>query len=302
VDADLDARLRTQAFAYLNQIDRAGAGLVTREQLEAFTFEGQRVPLIARQRGIHKIARLPAALSILTTYSPRPELRPYDDEVGPDGYLRYKWRGTDPDLYDNRALRLTVETRTPIIWFRGVAPGVFVAQCPVWVVGEESDQQQFVVAVDELLLGWTPDLAERPNAPERRYAERLVRTRLHQRVFRGQVLHAYDRQCALCRLRHGELLTAAHIRSDSRGGEPIVQNGIAMCTLHHRAYDSNILGIDPKYTIEIRPDVLGEPDGPTLTYALQGLHRQPLTLPRRRAQYPRPDLLEDRYEEFRATG
>jgi putative restriction endonuclease len=109
VDADLNARLRTQAFAYLNQIDRAGAGLVTLEQLEAFTFEGRRVPLIARQRGIHKIAGLPAALSILTTYSRMPELRPYDDEVGPDGYLRYKWWGTDPDLYDNRALRLTVE-------------------------------------------------------------------------------------------------------------------------------------------------------------------------------------------------
>jgi putative restriction endonuclease len=302
LDADLDARLRTQAFAYLNEIDRAGAGLVTREQLEAFAFEGQRVPLIARQRGIHKPSQLPSALSILTTYSARPELRPYEDEVGPDGYLRYKWRGSDPDHWDNRALRLTIETQTPIIWFRGVAPGVFVAQSPVWVVGEEPVQQQFVVAIDELLLGWTSDLAERPNAPERRYAERLVRTRLHQRVFSGQVLHAYDRQCALCRLRRRELLGAAHIKPDAQGGEPIVPNGIAMCALHHRAFDSNVLGIDPRYRIEIRHDVLGEPDGPTLTYALQGLHGEMLTLPRRRAEHPREDLLEERYEEFRAAG
>lgn len=302
VDADLDVRLRTRAFAYIDEVSRLGAGLVTRDQLEAFTFEGQRVPLIARQRGIHKIADLPAALSILTTYSPTPEARPYEDEVGPDGYLRYKWRGADPDLYDNRALRLTIERQTPIIWFRGVAPGMFVAQCPVWVVGEEPGQQQFVVAIDELLLGWTPDLAERPNSPERRYAERLVRTRLHQKVFSGQVLLAYGRQCALCRLRRGELLSAAHIRPDSRGGEPIVPNGIAMCALHHRAFDSNVLGIDPGYRIEVQRDVLTEPDGPTLTYALQRLHGEALTLPRRRSHYPRADLLEERYQEFRAAS
>jgi putative restriction endonuclease len=302
VDSDLNLRLRDQAFAYLRTVSRLGGGLVTREQLEAFRFEGRRVPLIARQRGIHKITELPGALSILTTYAPRPADRPYEDEVGPDGYLRYKWRGTDPNLYDNRALRHTMETRTPIIWFSGVAPGVFVAHFPVWIVGEEPDQQQFVVALDEYLLDWTSDLAERPNAPERRYAERLVRTRLHQRIFSGQVLLAYDRQCALCRLRRRELLGAAHIRPDAQGGEPIVPNGIAMCALHHRAFDSNVLGIDPRYRIEIRRDVLDEPDGPTLTYALQGLHGEMLTLPRRRAQYPREDLLEERYEEFRAAG
>lgn len=302
MDADLDARLRERAFAYLNAVTLQGGGLVTREQLEAFTFEGRRVPLIARQRGIHKISELPAPLSILTTYSPSPDLRPYEDEVGPDGYLRYKWRGTDPNLYDNRALRYAMRTRTPIIWFRGVAPGVFVAHYPVWIVGEEPEQQQFVVALDEYLLDWSPDLAVRPFAPQRRYAERLVRTRLHQRVFSGQVLLAYGRQCALCRLRRVELLGAAHIRPDSKGGEPIVPNGIAMCALHHRAFDSNVLGIDPRYRIEIRRDILSEPDGPTLTYALQGLHGASLTLPRRRMQYPRADLLEERYEEFRAAG
>ena len=184
---DLDLRLRDQAFAYLRTVSGFGGGLVTREQLEAFTFEGRRVPLIARQRGIHKIAELPGALSILTTYAPTPVDRPYEDEVGPDGYLRYKWRGTDPDLYDNRALRHTMETRTPIIWFSGVAPGVFVAHFPVWIVGEEPEQQQFVVALDEYLLDWSSDLAKLPNAPQRRYAKRLVRTRLHQRIFSGQV-------------------------------------------------------------------------------------------------------------------
>lgn len=303
MDADLDARLRAAAFAYLDLLIKRSGGFVTRDQLEAFAFEGRRLPLIARQRGIWKPRELTGALSILTTYAPSPERRPYEDEPGPDGYPRYKWRGHDADAFDNIALRHTMETRTPIIWFLGLAPGVFEAHYPVWVVGEEAGQQQFVLALEEdLAITWTPELAAQPHAPARRYAEHIVRTRLHQAVFRGRVLLAYDRQCALCRLRHPELLEAAHIRRDAQGGEPIVPNGISMCAIHHRAFDSNLLGISPRHRIELRRDILEEPDGPTLRHALQGLHGELLILPRRREDRPRPDLLEQRYEEFRAAG
>ncbi len=75
-----------------------------------------------------------------------------------------------------------------------------------------------------------------------------------------------------------------------------------MCAIHHRAFDANILGITPRYGIEIRRDVLEEPDGPTLEHTLQGLHGELLILPRRRAERPLPVLLEERYEEFRAAG
>lgn len=273
-----------------------------RADLEAFTFEGRRVPLIARQRGIWKPRHLHAALSILTTYSPDPSRRPYEDELGPDGYLRYKWQGTDPLAFDNAALRYAMSAGIPMVWFVGIDRGVFEAFYPVWIAGEEASRQQFVLALDADLKIWSPDLAEMPHAPARRYAEHLVRTRLHRRVFRGQVLLAYEQRCALCRIRHIELLDAAHIRRDSQGGEPIVPNGIAMCSIHHKAFDANILGVNPKYRIEIRSDVLEEIDGPTLKHALQGIHGGVLTLPRRRAERPRSDLIEERYEEFRATG
>jgi putative restriction endonuclease len=302
VDADLDGRLRAAALAYLDGLVARSGGLVTRAELESFTFDGRRVPLIARQRGIHKLTELPGALSILTTYSPDPARRPYEDDLGPDGFPRYKWRGTDPGFYDNVALRYVMEHDLPLIWFVGVAPGVFDPRYPVWLAGEEPEQHQFVVALERDLRGWRPDLAALPHDPVRRYAEHVVRTRLHQPIFRDRVLLAYDRQCALCRLRHTPILDAAHIRRDAQGGEPIVPNGIAMCALHHRAFDANLLGIDPRHRIEIRGDVLGEPDGPTLTYALQGLHGEVLSLPRRRAERPRGDLLEERYEEFRAAG
>lgn len=75
-----------------------------------------------------------------------------------------------------------------------------------------------------------------------------------------------------------------------------------MCAIHHRAFDANLLGVDPKYRVEIRRDVLKELDGPTLEHALQGIHGELLTLPRRQVERPRPDLLEVRYEQFRAAG
>jgi len=116
------------------------------------------------------------------------------------------------------------------------------------------------------------------------------------------VLAAYDRQCALCRLRHPELLDAAHIKEDAEGGKPVVTNGIAMCAIHHRAFDALVVGVTPTYQVEVRRDVLTEHDGPTLQHALQGIHGTALLLPRRRTQRPDPQLLEERYERFRQAG
>ena len=301
MDAGFGESLRAAAFAYLDNIREASGGLVTWQQLQSFTFEDRRIPLIT-QRGIRTVRGVPGALSIFTTYSPDPEARPYDDELGADDFPRYKWRGEDPSFYDNVALRHSMETGQELIWFIGVAPGVYEARYPVWLAAEEPSEHQFVVALDEDLRDWRPGLESLPHDPVRRLAERIVRARLHQPVFRKRVLIAYEQRCALCRLRHPPLLDAAHIRSDAKGGEPIVPNGIAMCAIHHRAFDANILGVTPRYGIEIRRDVLKEHDGPTLQHALQGLHGGELTLPRRKVERPRPGLLEERYEEFRAAG
>jgi putative restriction endonuclease len=48
----------------------------------------------------------------------------------------------------------------------------------------------------------------------------------HEKTFRQRVLRAYQERCAICRLRHRELLEAAHILPDGDPrGEPIVSNG-----------------------------------------------------------------------------
>jgi putative restriction endonuclease len=301
---DVDESIRAAAFNYVRRLQDLGGDRVLFRDLDTFEFGGERVPLIQRPRGIRVIPGMEAALTILTTFRADPTDRPYEDAEGPDGYLRYKWMGTDSEARDNRALRAAMIHDRPLIWFFGVASGEYAAVLPVYVVGEESEQQQFVVAIDESMREQWTEAFDHPVdlALRREYATAQVRRRVHQRVFRGRVLSAYGSQCALCRLRHRPLLDAAHIREDRNGGEPIVPNGVAMCAIHHRAFDNTLLGIRPDYTVEIRSDVLAEEDGPTLKHALQGLHLSTITLPRNRPSWPRPDLLEERFELFRAAG
>jgi HNH endonuclease len=132
------------------------------------------------------------------------------------------------------------------------------------------------------------------------HVTREVQQRLHQRVFRGQVIRAYAIQCAVCRLRQRELLEAAHILSDTDPrGQPIIPNGLAMCSLHHAAYDTNVIGISPDYVIHLRGDVLHEHDAPMLQHGLQGFEQKPLFLPRRQDERPDRGFLEERFEAFR---
>jgi putative restriction endonuclease len=129
VSGDFDDRLRSAAFAYLDSLTTATGGVVSYKDLEAFEFDGRRIALIQRMRGIRKVAGHEAALSILTTYAARPQDRPYDDGIGPDGYQRYKWRGTDDAAYagyDNVALRRAMELSKPLIWFLGISTGLYM--------------------------------------------------------------------------------------------------------------------------------------------------------------------------------
>lgn len=301
-DRAYDTDLRAAAFAYLDLLDQRRPGPVRFEDLAAFTFGGERIPLLDRQRGIRKPRQLDAALSFRTVHAARPQDRPYDDEPGPDRYLRYKWRGTDPDHPENRALRRALESRAPLIWFLGVASGLYMPVYPVWLAEEEPFAEQFVVALDEEeLQRWELAPTLDPST-QRRYAERVARVRLHQPLFRERVLFSYETSCAVCRFRHRELLDAAHIVPDSEGGEPVVPNGIALCRLHHAAFDHYMMTIRSDYHVEVRADLLAESDGPTLRHGLQELPGQQICVPKQRSARPDRALLEARYERFRAAS
>lgn len=302
LDSDADARLRAAAFAYLDQVSDHGAGLVGQALLAGFSFQGQPVRLMATQQGIWKPRILDAALSFRTVYCSDPAKAPYLDEEGSDGFLRYKWRGTDPQHPDNKSLRRAMELGFPLIWFRGVASAAYLPVYPVFLVAEEPQRQQFVVALNLESASLRKELEVDEPDLVRAYAERIVKARLHQPLFRQRVLVAYANQCSICRLRHTRLLDAAHVLADAEGGAPVVTNGIAMCKIHHAAYDVDIFGISPDYKVGVRADVLEEIDGPTLKYTLQEINGSKIQLPSRAAARPNRDLLDRRWNRFQQAS
>jgi putative restriction endonuclease len=78
-------------------------------------------------------------------------------------------------------------------------------------------------------------------------------------------------------------------------------NGLALCRIHHGAYDLGILGIDPEYRVHLRQDVLDEHDGPMLRHGLQEMHGGLIKLPRRLEHGPNQDYLAERFARFRAA-
>jgi putative restriction endonuclease len=78
---------------------------------------------------------------------------------------------------------------------------------------------------------------------------------------------------------------------------------MALCKIHHAAYDRRILGVRPDLVVEIRADLLAEIDGPMLRHGLQERHGQALmTVPRARAERPDPELLALSYASFRGAA
>lgn len=277
----------------------------SRAELAAVEVLGEPVRLVGTQTGIWKTPRLSAALSILTGYYDSDVDRPYQDEIGSDGLLRYKWRGFDPHLADNRWLRAAMEQGLPLVWFVGIGyqPGtktqVFQPVMPVWLIAEEPMHQQFVVALEPGQRALVDHGIVDVSPIERAYNLVTARQRVHQPLFRSRVLHAYRQRCAVCRLPFISLLDAAHIKPDAEGGSPDVPNGLALCKIHHGAFDSNMLGISPDYRITITESVLETFDGPTLQHALKEMHGATLSqLPSRLAQRPDRNLLEERYHRF----
>ena len=301
---DEELMFRRTAMEWLEVRTNDGAEPMYYLDIEDFEYHGQRIPLRNRYKGIWKPAQFGAALSFTTKYTRPGKERPYEDSVGSDGLIRYKWRDGGPDIPDNRALRSAMESALPLIWFYGIAQGIYQVIFPVYLVAEEPERQQFVVAIDEAqqLFEDGSILAEKGalSAVEKRYAARVAQQRLHQPVFRSMVINAYEEHCAVCALRHVELLDAAHIIPDAHGeGVAAVTNGLSLCKIHHSAFDQKFLGIRPDYVVEIRMDLLMERDGPTLKHGFQERHGQPLlVLPHRRSERPAAAHLEEAYDTF----
>ena len=306
----VDGDVRERAFLWLAEQITRNDYVVSRETLTSgFQIAGTTVTLVG-PTGIWKprVCELPLSITSVSN-------GPYDDSFSDDGLLLYRYRGNNPNHRDNVGLRELMRSRTPLIYFHGIVPGKYVPIWPVFIVDDMPGRLSCRVAVDPAYAipgitsagiadSWPSEGAFSDDSVlgVRRYVATLTMRRLHQSSFRERVIGAYAHTCILCRLQHDSLLDAAHIIPDSApDGDPIVNNGLCMCKIHHAAYDHNIIGISPDYMVHVREDILNEKDGPMLRHGLQEVHGSKIVLPTRRKDYPDPERLERRYTGFRSA-
>lgn len=296
-----DEDVRTSCFAQLAILcARFGADVAYEGGLDAgFSFRGRRIPYLSRQKGIFRAAiqRGPAALSIQTSAR-----TPYRDVETRDGFL-YDYRAGAVDQADNRALRAAHDLQVPLVYFVGTRPGWYRPNFPFYVIDDDPSTRQVLVAPGTMVGPMDEQEPVLPDDPiERRYAVREVRARIHQARFRGRVVPAYRGQCAICHLKEVRLLDAAHITGDLEAdGEPKVSNGLALCSIHHRAFDHDLVAISPEYEVRVSTRLLQDDDGPMLEL-LKTFDRRPILVPRRTEWKPDRQRLATRFQRFLAAA
>jgi putative restriction endonuclease len=270
-------------------------GTLSRAELGSFKYAGDVIRVIDPQGGIWnpgaswKIGgELRATLSINTTKSGK-----YEDQEIAGGLWRYDYQ-SGGSAGKNTKMRKAMELQLPLLWFVQQDSGRYIPY-KVYIISDFPSDSYCLIA-PELVLATA---AKSESVIERKYAERLMKQRLHQPAFRARVLNAYETKCAICHLAHGRLLDAAHITPDKdESSSTSVTNGLSLCKIHHTAYDIQIIGIDPEYRVHVREDILAEEDGPMLEHGIKAMNKKLLWLPKKIDERPDADRLDARFKEF----
>lgn len=257
-------------------------------------FRGTRVPFLNYQKRIYRAAAQtgPAALSIQTSSK-----SPYDDEILADGFLdAYRVARSISPTTGHSGPRMSHKFPSSTSSGRGQAG---TSRSSPATCGKRTPPDGWCLRQARYVVHSTNSLPIPLEDPlERRYAVRETRVRLHQARFRGRVVPAYNSQCAICRLRELRLLDAAHIVGDlEESGEPVVTNGLSLCSIHHRAFDQNLVGVSADYVVHVSRRLREEEDGPMLDL-LKGFHEGLLNLPRRGVDRPDRERLDTRFAQF----
>lgn len=303
---NLDTRMRLAAFERVRELNELHSHVTAKELKAGFLFENNRVPIVHPRRGIFKPQKMEYLLSIRTTIPPTARHTWYDDQImvheqiynGVEA-VDYAFMGEDPEASDNQRLKDAYENKIPIIYFLGIVPGRFQIIAPTFISGWDGKNLKA-----QIIFG-LPDqdnFSVPPSIRERSYALRSVKQRLHQASFREAVITAYNGRCALSGLPEQRLLDAAHIVSDGNEqfGQPVVSNGLPLSKIHHAAFDAHLIGIDPDYRLHVSERLLAQRDGQMLE-ALKRLNGEKLHPPIRKKDYPDPERLAQRFEQFMAV-
>lgn len=124
-----------------------------------------------------------------------------------------------------------------------IRPDMLAAYMQDLAILHEIGAQPNEVEAIESPVGETPDDTNvlESVAEPRREVVRSIRAKIRNAQFRQRVLTAYSYSCAMCLIQM-ELVEAAHIVPVAYpGSRDIVPNGIALCALHHKAFDRGIV-------------------------------------------------------------
>jgi putative restriction endonuclease len=124
------------AFSALHDlIARQGRALTWQAITRGFEFEGKPLLFANRARGIFWPATMARGVLSVKTNIPRGSRTPrYDDLTRPNqGSFLYRFQGDDPENRDNIRLRESMDSQFPLIYFYGLAPGIYEPLFPVYV-------------------------------------------------------------------------------------------------------------------------------------------------------------------------
>lgn len=112
--------------------------------------------------------------------------------------------------------------------------------------------------------------------------------------FRDKVLSAYEYRCAVCgfNVRIGNIvvaLEAAHIKWHQAGGPDVQENGLSLCSLHHKLFDRGAFAVDADRCVVVSKKAYGS-EG--FVEHLGKFHKNPILKPNCDAYKARIDYLE----------
>ncbi len=123
----------------------------------------------------------------------------------------------------------------------------------------------------------------------------LLKTRTRDPRFRPDVISAYGHQCAICsydiRLQDQLMgLEAAHILCHANGGPDEIANGLALCVIHHRAFDRGGIGLGCNLELLVSSDLRGKSEA--WSYWFQRFAGRPIQTPFESWHQPGTDFLQ----------
>ena len=267
-------------------------------ELLRFNSAGKRIVLRSAQ-GIFKPKELSEPLSIQSTATSR-----YSDDLVDGRKVRYHYLPRSRE-HENDGLKRCAAHGLPLIFFLQVKPkpgAEYEIFAPVYISGWDDPAREFLIDLSgssepppranlpglQLTL---PNIPAPESAQELRelggvYLVHPVQRRICHARFRRLILKIYGDRCAVCLLNVRPLLDAAYIGTDlvaRTGAEP--REGIALCSIHLRAFHAGFLSWDEAYIVHIHLHRRAVGEGERAL--LMPFDGKPLALPRDERNWPR---------------